>query len=664
MHAGRRQQARDRRMRRVHAAVRQDEDAVARGHCLTGLAAQLRHGALEARTVVVRVVEQRQGGRAKRRARGQVAQLRDLVVVQDRVADGDLPAGLGIGLQQIPLGADGGAHRGDDLFADGVERRVGDLREELREVVVEQARPVGEHGQCRVGAHRADRLLAIAGHGREQHAQVLLRVAEGELALEHRLVIGPLGTRARQLLDVHQVLPQPGPVGVHRSKFALDFVVADDAALSGIHQEHLAGPQTIFGHHALGRDVEHTDLRRHDHEVVGGHGVARGPQAVAVEHCADQGAVGEGDRGRSIPRLHERRVVLVEVAHGRVHVGIAAPRLWNHHQHGVRQRSPGHDQELEHVVEGGGVAAARTDHRQELLQVVAEDARTQQAFAGLHPVDVAAQRVDLAVVRHHAVGMRQRPRREGVGGEALMHEGQGRGHARIQQIGEQPLDLGGREHALVDERGGRQAHDIKRRARGGVEVEAFDRVFDTLADHVERALEAPRRVIAHERRRAADEELLEDRGDSRGGAADGVEPDRHRPPAEHALSFLGHDAFDQRAERRARRLGGGQEDQAGAVGSGGWQREGGDLPQEPIGHLKQDAGAVAGVGIGASGAAVLQVNQQVECLPHDGMRAVALEVGHEPNAAGVVFVAGPIQPRLCVSTRARPRLVAGVLRHA
>ena len=34
-------------------------------------------------------------------------------------------------------------------------------------------------------------------------------------------------------------------------------------------------------------------------------------------------------------------------------------------------------------------------------------------LAGLHPIDVAAQRVDFAVVRDHAVGMRQPPAREG-----------------------------------------------------------------------------------------------------------------------------------------------------------------------------------------------------------------------------------------------------------
>ena len=49
MHAGRREQARNRRVVRIDAAIRQDQDAVAGRDGLAGLAAQLLHRALEAR---------------------------------------------------------------------------------------------------------------------------------------------------------------------------------------------------------------------------------------------------------------------------------------------------------------------------------------------------------------------------------------------------------------------------------------------------------------------------------------------------------------------------------------------------------------------------------------------------------------------------------------
>ena len=59
-------------------------------------------------------------------------------------------------------------------------------------------------------------------------------------------------------------------------------------------------------------NVQHADLGRHDDEIVLRDVVSRRPQAVAVEHRADHLAVGERNRRRPVPRLHHRRVVLVE----------------------------------------------------------------------------------------------------------------------------------------------------------------------------------------------------------------------------------------------------------------------------------------------------------------------------------------------------------------
>ena len=60
MHAGDRQQARNRRVMRIDAAIRQDQHADAGFDGDAGLAAQLLHRALEARAVFLRVVQQRQ----------------------------------------------------------------------------------------------------------------------------------------------------------------------------------------------------------------------------------------------------------------------------------------------------------------------------------------------------------------------------------------------------------------------------------------------------------------------------------------------------------------------------------------------------------------------------------------------------------------------------
>ena len=100
----------------------------------------------------------------------------------------------GCGLSRLPSEPSRVSAEVMSLLADAVDRRVGDLREELLEVVVEQPRLVRQHGERRVVAHRAHGLDAVACHRREHDALVLERVAERDLALQQRV-----GVRRRQL---------------------------------------------------------------------------------------------------------------------------------------------------------------------------------------------------------------------------------------------------------------------------------------------------------------------------------------------------------------------------------------------------------------------------------------------------------------------------------
>jgi hypothetical protein len=70
-----------------------------------------------------------------------------------------------------------------------VDRRIGHLGEQLFEVVVKQLRPIREHGERGVVAHRANRLVAVLRHGSDQNLQVLGGVAKCALPLQHGLVI-------------------------------------------------------------------------------------------------------------------------------------------------------------------------------------------------------------------------------------------------------------------------------------------------------------------------------------------------------------------------------------------------------------------------------------------------------------------------------------------
>ena len=217
---------------------------------------------------------------------------------------------------------------------------------------------------------------------------------------------------------------------------------------------------------------------RQDDAVVVGDEVARRTQAVAVERRADLLAIGKADGGRAVPRLHQGGMIFVEcLALGR-HQLVAGPGFRDQHHHRMRQRIAALHEEFERVVETGRIRLALVGDRPELGNIVAEQRRGHRRLARRHPVDVGAQRVDFAVMGDHAVGMRQLPRREGVGREALVHEGDGRFEARIGQILEIGADLIGQEHALVDDGLGRQRHRIE------TGFGALEGVVDAVGNHL------------------------------------------------------------------------------------------------------------------------------------------------------------------------------------
>ena len=218
-----------------------------------------------------------------------------------------------------------------------------------------------------------------------------MSVAEGELALLERVAVGhgKLGGGG-QVVDVDEVLVEPVAVGELGGELALDLGVGHDAALHGIHEEHVAGLEAALLHDVGGGDVEHAGLGGQDNEIVLGHVVAGGAEAVAIKHGADDVAVGEGHGGGAVPRLHEARVVLVEGLAGIVHGLVVGPGLGDHHHDRVRQGATGEVQELEGVIEHRRVGAIGVDDGEDLRDVVAEGIRDEVGLAGVHPVDVAA----------------------------------------------------------------------------------------------------------------------------------------------------------------------------------------------------------------------------------------------------------------------------------
>ncbi len=264
-----------------------------------------------------------------------------------------------------------------------VDRRVRHLREVLLEVGVQELRLRRQRRNGRVVAHGADRLLALRAHRRHEELEALLRVAERLLQIEQAdvgLGLRLLG-RQRQIGNHDLRALHPGLVGVLRRQLGLQLVVGDDAALLEIDEQHLARLQPPLLDDLLFRHDVHAGFRRHDDEIVLGHEVARGAQAVAVERGADLAAVGEGHGGRAVPRLHQAGVVFVEGAALLIHRRIAGPRLGDQHHRGVREGVAALHEEFERVVEAGGVGLAFVGDRPQLGDVVARTAARTRSLA-------------------------------------------------------------------------------------------------------------------------------------------------------------------------------------------------------------------------------------------------------------------------------------------
>ena len=502
------------------------------------------------------------------------------------------------------------------------------------EVVPERRRLLRQRGDRRVGAHRADRLLAAVGHRRDEQPEIFVAVAEAA-QLPHQLVAGDRRRRRGRLELVHleDVLVEPLLVREASGDVALELVVGDDPALVGVDHEHPARLQPALGDDAVGRDVDDAGLRRQDHAVVGGVPPPRRPQPVAIEGRADHQPVGEHHRRRAVPRLHQRRRVAVERGAVGIHRRIALPRLGDHHHHRVGQRATAQVQQLEQVVELRRVALAGHDDRRQPLDAAAELRRAQLAAPRVDPPDVAPQRVDLAVVRDEAERLRQIPGREGVGREPRVHHRDRRHHVVGVEVGIERRELVRQEQALVDDGLGRQRRDVERVRR--IDAALAHAVLGQLADHVERALVGRRRDPGQPH-----VELTEHRHHLLGGGPDRARVDRHVAPAQHALALLGHRLLEDALARDPGRGVGGQEHLPHAVASAPRHVEAEAQAlglEEAVRELERDAGAVTGVGIGAARAAMREALEHPQRVQHDGTGLLALHVCDEADAARVVL---------------------------
>lgn len=393
-------------------AVREDDDLAAVTHSLLDVLAQgvdrRSHGPGAPRGELGR----EGGGLEVRHALDGL----ELALEQHGRLDEHLVDALGARLEEVAAGAETHLQGHHEALAKGVDRGVGDLGEALLEVVVDHVGLGGEDREGVVVAHRVGGLDAVCGHVLDHERRVLRGEPERGGAAE---VVGG-GVHGLRAIGrgVHVAEPaqplQPLLVGPPLGDLLGDLGGLVELPVLEVGEDHLAGAQTALGHDAAGvlKDpllAEDADLRCHVGHVVVRHPEAGGAEAVAVEAGADVLAVGEDEQGGAVPALLEALPELVEgdglgvLLH---EVGVVAEGLGDEHHHGLLGRHPRAHEELGHAVQVGRIGLLGVAQRGDGALVPLPHGVPEVVLPRPRPVEVAQERVDLAVVAQEPEGLR------------------------------------------------------------------------------------------------------------------------------------------------------------------------------------------------------------------------------------------------------------------
>ena len=102
----------------------------------------------------------------------------ELLLAQQRALQAHQLAGRTGVLEQVAVVAQVERGRSHHVLAQGINRRIRDLGEQLIEVIKERTRLLGQAGQRRIDAHRGERRLALLGHGTHDLVNVIPVVTE------------------------------------------------------------------------------------------------------------------------------------------------------------------------------------------------------------------------------------------------------------------------------------------------------------------------------------------------------------------------------------------------------------------------------------------------------------------------------------------------------
>ena len=330
-------------------------------------------------------------------------------------------------------------------------------------------------------------------------------------------------------------------------------------------------------------------------------------------------------------------MIFVEIAASRIDVELVLVGLGHHHHHGMRQRSPTEVQQLDDLVEGRRVAPAGSDDRENRCEVT-EDGGFQLGLSRAHPVSVALDGVDLAIVGDHAERLGERPGRECVGGITRVHEGEFRSKTLVREVGVEGLELKRCHHALVNDGATAQRREVHGELALGAlaQPECLPIKGDTLR-------RLTRCIRCLRTQGAGKEDLFEEWHRFAGEVAENLRVHRHLAPAEHSEVLLrsegGEPLFGCGTFAGVDR----QKGRASDVLASGRQGDTGDRPEEDIWDLSDDARAIPRARIRPDGATVLEVAQRIESEVDDVVPGSATKGRNHCEAAGVFLATRVIE---------------------
>ena len=280
------------------------------------------------------------------------------------------------------------------------------------------------------------------------------------------------------------------------------------------------------------------------------------------------------------------------------------------------------------------------DQRPHLVEIRAEQVGLHGAAARVHPVDVAAHRVDFAIVGHKAERMRQLPAGEGVGRKPLVHEAQRRDAQRVAQIIVKTADLRCQQQPLIDNRAARKAGQVKLGQPGQAVLfsQRGQRVLHLLANGQKLAF---KRVLVGAAGAATNDALADNRHRFDHRLAKPIHGNRHIAPADQDLAFLFQEFFQRFDDEIAAVLVLRQEAHGHGIIALGRQGDiglGRPVAKQRVGQLDEDAGTIAQQRVGANRAAMIQVFEDFQRLGNNPMTFSALDMGNKAHPARVMFV--------------------------